>query len=403
MKLILIVGWIATLVAAFALGRSILPSETPTTATRSLSDALGDRDYLARMYGVAKVLEGLGPENIDANLAVFQEEYSAMSDTEVRAFMIAWARFDPEAAFAWATGWQGFTKSKFAKIALWAWASIDPQGAVAAFSAMPAGKRDEQEIRMELIKGWVSSGDRQGATEYVLSFGGGRQNSMLVNKMALWISNEGIDSVIEWADAIPEEGDDSWAKKAAFQAAIGAVAKVDASRAAAWYEAHREFEYAEPSIKMLTFSWLTHGDPVTLFEWLQEQPAGQLRLETIRQTYRRWLKQDPDAAIAWLRGVTLTAALDPAVAIFARLESRMSPESAVEWANRIQDQKLQRMTIVPILRIWAKEDSAAAREWMVEQKYPASIRDDIIGRLPGEAAEQTQETDTATGATITAT
>jgi hypothetical protein len=402
MKLIFIVGWIVTLVAAFWLGRSTPSGAPQATATHSLSDALDSDDYLARMYGVATALDGLGPENIDANLAVFEKRFSGLSDTEVRAFMVGWARFDPEAAFAWANGWRGFTKSKLLTTALWAWASVDPQGAVKAFNAMPAGKRDRQNYRLELVKGWIRGGGVAGATEYVLSLSGDRENSMLVNKMAGWIAADGVDTVIGWAEALPETEDDAWAKEAAFQAAIGAVAKMDTNRAAAWYATHREAGYSEASMKALAFAWLMNGDPAELFEWLQGQPANQLRLETIRQSYRRWLKQSPDEAIAWIRGAELTAALDPAVAVFARLESRLSPESAAEWADRIEDQNLQRLTIIPILRLWAREDPLAARKWMIDREYPASIQNDILARLPMAAAEQLQDVNTATEATATA-
>jgi hypothetical protein len=220
--------------------------------------------------------------------------------------------------------------------------------------------------------------------------------------MAVWVAKYGVDPVIEWADAIPESEEYAWAKEAGFQAAIGEVAKTDGDRAIAWYEANRESEHAEAAMKTLAFAWVTNNDPAALFDWLQEQPAGQLRLETIRQTYRRWLKHDPETAMTWIRETELTAALDPAVAVFARLESRINPESAVEWANRIEDQDMQRLTIVPILRIWAREDSVAARDWMVEHNFPEAIRDDILARLPMAALEQLKDMDMATEATTTA-
>ena len=106
--------------------------------------------------------------------------------------------------------------------------------------------------------------------------------------------------------------------------------------------------------------------------------------------------------MTWIRETELTAALDPAVAVFARLESRINAENAVEWANRIEDQAMQRLTIVPILRIWAREDSVAARNWMIEHNFPEAIRDDILARLPMAALEQLKDMDMATEATTVA-
>jgi hypothetical protein len=402
MKVVLTVGWIVTLVAAFGLGRSNLIREIPAEATQSLSDALDNKDLLARMYGVAKTLEKLNPDNIDQNLAMFEKKQSVMNDTEVRAFITAWARFDPEAAFAWASGLGWFTKGKFVPVALGAWATVDPQGAVEALDAMPKGTRGGQKFRGELVKGWILGGDPDGATEYILSLGPAKGFQQTFNQMAVLIAKDGVDTVIDWAEAMPEGGDESWAREAAFRAAVDAVAKRDRSRAVVWYEAHREFEYAAAALKTLSWEWVWNGDPAELFEWLQEQPAGKLRVETVRQSYRQWLERDAREAIAWLRSTELTPALDPALAVFARRESRTSAKEAIEWANRIDDQATRRMTLVPILRILAKEDPATALEWMIEHDYPVSVRNDIIGNLSRQAARLRQEREAETEAAATA-
>jgi hypothetical protein len=146
---------------------------------------------------------------------------------------------------------------------------------------------------------------------------------------------------------------------------------------------------------------MSNGDPVTLFEWLQQQPDAKIRSDVVRQSYRQWLERDEEEAVAWLRGTTLSPALDPAVAAFARLESRTSPESAIEWANRIEDQTLRRRTIVPILRMLALENSTAALDWMIEHNYPVSVRNDIVGRLSKEADELRREREAAAEAEAT--
>jgi len=230
-----------------------------------------------------------------------------------------------------------------------------------------------------------------------------RESKRITNQMAKKIAIDGIDAVIDWAEALPDDPQRGWAKKIAFRAGMSVVARMDLSRAIAWYEAHREFDYAGPSFRSLAFVWMHNDDPVSLFEWLQQQPDGKLRLETIRRSYRQWLERDEEEATAWMRGVTLTPALDPAVAVFVRLESRDSPWSAVEWANRIEDQALRRMTIVPILRRLAQEDSAAVLAWMVEHDYPVSVRNDILGNLSRAADKLRQEREAETEATATAT
>ena len=81
-----------------------------------------------------------------------------------------------------------------------------------------------------------------------------------------------------------------------------------------------------------------------------------------------------------LHTVGEVAALDPAVAVFARELSRTSPPAAVEWADRIHDEPLRRRTLVPILRLWSREDPSAARAWMDAQNMPPELKREFLGR-----------------------
>jgi len=377
MKVALAGVWILTLTVAFGLGRSTVPRGMmvqPRTVA-AFSDALDDEDLLTRTYRFAEFLQGLSPENLDEALALFAEKRVGVSAGEVRVFMLAWARFDPEAAFEWAKSWTTPWRTILEGGAIHAWAYRDPKGAVAAL-----GKLDEphrEELHQNLIRGWARGEDKHGVTDYVLSLPQGRQRLAFVRLVVGEVQKDGIDAVIDWAEAVPDDGPNS-AKEIAFRSALRVVAQWDARRAGAWFEAHRESAYAPPTIQMIALKWVDYHDPPTLFEWLAGLPDDETRRDGVRAGFTRWLKESPEEAGTWLRGATLTAALDPAVAVFAREVSRSSSESAIEWAEHIQDELLRRQTITPILRMWNRHDPKAVRAWMADHDVPEPVRQAIV-------------------------
>ena len=60
------------------------------------------------------------------------------------------------------------------------------------------------------------------------------------------------------------------------------------------------------------------------------------------------------------------------------------------------------MTLIPILRTLAKQNPAAALDWMVENNFPVSVRNDIIGNLSRQADELRREREPAIEAATTA-
>ena len=377
MKVALAGVWILTLAVAFGLGRSTAPPGMiiPPQTIAAFSEALEDEDLLTRTYRFAEFLQGLSPENLDEALAVFTKKRLGVSSGEVRVFMLAWARFDPEAAFEWATSWTTPWRTILEGGAIYAWGYRDPKGAVAALEKLD--EPHQQELRQHLLKGWARGEDKRGVTDYVFSLPKGRQRLAFVNLVVGEVQKDGIDAVIEWAEAVPNDGPD-FAKEIAFRSASAVVAQLDARRAAAWFEAHRESAYAPPAIKMIALKWVDHHDPPALFEWLAGLPDDETRRDGVRAGFTRWSKQSPEEAGSWLRSATLTAALDPAVAVFAREVSRSSPESAIEWAERIQDELLRRQTIAPILRIWGRQDPKAVQAWMADHDVPESVQKAIV-------------------------
>jgi hypothetical protein len=383
--------WVATLAAAWGLGQFARETSAPAQlgidgeVPARLSHALLDRDILTRTYRFAEALQGLDERNVDAAVAVFEEQRLGVTEGEVRLFMLAWCRFDPAGAFAWADGWPGPWRSTLARSAIFAWAVRDPEGAVEVFGAMETARREE--LRASLIGGWSRSDDKAGLTKFLFSRPAGPERSRFIGVLLAELMQDGPDAIKDWAEGVPVDAPNQ-AKVTAFLTAGGALAQNDPSNAVALFEAHQQFEYAQPSLKTIARRWVDHHEPQELFTWLLSLPASEARSAAVEAGFSRWWSKAPQDARAWLSAAPSTEALDPAVAVFARQLSRSSPQRAVEWAERIHDEPLRRRTLAPILRLWSRGDPAAARAWMnAQEDLPQELQREFL-KPPSASAAQ---------------
>ncbi len=399
MKLLIAALWLATLGAAAVLGHQ--RAGEPISEARSgirgepadrLSDALRDRDVLTRTYRVAEALQELDEPDIDAAVAVLEAQRLGVTESEVRLFMLAWSRFDPVAAFNWADAWPGPWRGTLARMAIFAWAFRDPEGAAEAFGAMEPVLRNE--LHASLISGWARSGDTAGLTEYLFSKPSGSKRSRFIGVLLAELMTEGPEAIVSWAEAVPAEAPNR-AKVTAFLTAGGALAQHDPSDATAFYEAHQQFGYAQPALKTIARRWVDHHDPAMLFEWLFSLPASEGVAEAVEAGFSRWWSGAPEEARAWLVAAPSIEALDPAVAVFVRHLSRTSAPRAVEWAERIRDEPLRRRTLAPLLRQWGRQDPAAARAWMNARDLPKELQRELLNppAASGSSREQRKFSD----------
>jgi hypothetical protein len=202
---------------------------------------------------------------------------------------------------------------------------------------------------------------------------------------------DGPEAIVRWAEDVPVEAPNR-AKVTAFLTAGGNLAQSDPSEAAAFYEAHKQFGYAQPALKTIARRWVDHHEPEMLFEWLFSLPAGEGVAEAVEAGFSRWWSTAPEDARAWINDAPSTEALDPAVAVFARHLARTSARRAVGWAGRIHDEPLRRRTLAPILRLWGREDPAAARAWMDARDLPKELQREFLNPAASGASLETLPT-----------
>lgn len=332
---------------------------------------------LTRTYDLAASLQQLDERNIDAAVAIFEAQRVGVTAFEVRLFMLAWGRFDPAGAFAWANAWPGPWRDTLENAAVYAWAFHEPKEAADVLEALESARREE--LRGSLISGWARSGDTAGLTDYLFSRPASRERSRFIAVLLAELiqHEEGRDEVRSWAEGIAEDAPNR-AKETAFLTAGGALAQNDPKVATAFFQAHQGFEYAQPALRTIARRWVDFHDPRDLFAWLVQLPPGESRNDAVNAGFSRWWSKNPRDAREWIRESSPGEALDPAVAVFARETSRASPALAIEWADGIHDPAMRRRTIAPILRQWVFEDRKAARAWMKTHSVPQQLQREFL-------------------------
>jgi hypothetical protein len=368
----------AALALGVALGRSFAPPspepDPPTLA--AFRDSLEEGDWLTRSYRYSAYLQRLGPAELPEALAALERRRAWLSQDELRIFMLAWTRFDAPAAFAHALTWPGRLRRTGAGAALYAWAFRDPDAALAALDAL----EDEQLgdfLRTRLVAGWARSEHKDRLSRYAASLPEGAQRDSFVGMLARELNEQGSESLMRWADAVPDLVPSY--KRSVFRKACAALASTDPLTAVRWAAGHAGRDYAAGSSAVIAGRWASL-DPKAALEWLVGLPADPERDAAIADAFTQWLGLARGEAELWLLQETPSAELDPAVrAAVRRTNQDGSPKSAVEWAKRIEAAEVRENVIAGVVRAWVRREPEAAQRWLeasdLSEGLRASIRD----------------------------
>lgn len=294
-----IAALLLALAAGFGLGRWTAPrSDWELSTLATLRWALEDPDWLSRSYRMSGYLQTLGPDNLPEALALVESKLPWLATDEIRLFMLAWSRFDPQGALERTLGWEHPFDRNGAGAAIYAWAFRDPRAALAALQSL-----HESELRrfMEtrLVAGWVHGPHKESASEYIASLPEGSRRLSFLAMLTWELSKQGPDAVMRWAEAVP--GSDPRFRAAAFFQAAKTLAGIDPSTTAEWLEYHMGLDptLVEGAVRAAARSWVASDGPAAM-AWLAGLPESESRQRALEETWRAWLRRDPDAAGAWL-------------------------------------------------------------------------------------------------------
>ena len=359
----------AALVLGVALGYALAPG-ADLSRSIPVADALAEQDLLTRSGMLAAALENLDAGNLDEALAALDAKQVGVTDTELRVFMLAWARFDAAGAYAWAAAQESEWSGRLQEAAAYAWGYADPQAAIEILSDTPTGRSGRSPLTAALMAGWRVNGDVSGMTEQIIAIPPSRQRETLTTALLAQIGKQGLDPVVAWLEGIPVDAEADY-KRLAFVRTMAAVARRDVQRATELYLVHQGQPYTENALGVLARRWIDHDEPATLFPWLAELPAPQGQTvdpeqsRALSQGMKWWLRRNPDEAQAWVNGFDpLPVVYDPAVGSLAQYYLKEHPNLAAYWATQVRDEALRSETLVRAMKRWMRKDPEAAQEWL---------------------------------------
>jgi hypothetical protein len=396
------------LVLGFALGhyaarrpRQALDAEAMGAA---LDEVLSNReDSLARASRLADLLERLTPGNVEAAAAAYETHVFTTPEHEIHLFMKTWVRFDAPAALARALTWPETAGKRNTAVGavVSAWARRAPMTVQHEVEPLleDANRSLHEALVAALANGWIQSGDVAGATRYLAeSMPVGVPRERATARLVGVLARSGPESVMEWADALPDGSSTDDFKSVAFRKAARSIASEDPPYAARWIASHAGNSYVEGALRVVALAW-AESFPAAALEWLEQLPPTRSRDGTVARVFRDWWKRDPQGARHWLESAPAAAPLDPAVEVLAEVLARDEPEAAVACAGRIRDDARRERSLVSAARAWFRSDPDATRAWLADsglsEQAQAEItsgrvrarRQNLGAREPGSAAD----------------
>lgn len=98
----------------------------------------------------------------------------------------------------------------------------------------------------------------------------------------------------------------------------------------------------------------------------------------IATAFRIWYTRAPEEAEAWLRSALPDPALDPAIRELVRKLAQSAPGEAVAWAAQLQDETERRASTFRAARLWLRDDPEAAQAWLAASDLPEAQRQAIL-------------------------
>jgi hypothetical protein len=217
--------------------------------------------------------------------------------------------------------------------------------------------------------------------DFVAKMTPGLERELASTALMEWVvTRGGTEALLARVESLPDDAPGRF-KLAAFRTAAGLAAHRDPELALAFIDRHAEGPYSRNLLKRFAVRRVKDDGPGTM-QMLLDRPAGRERQRALRETYRRWLGFDRQAALAWMPE---TAAADPrfiplcdiyavALAQSDREHRGQSMARAAQWSEGIADSATQHKTRVELGVIWLSYEPEAASAWLEERGIEAEVR-----------------------------
>lgn len=248
-----------------------------------------------------------------------------------------WARQDPTAAMAWASGLSTAEKGQAMSSVVSELAKTDPRAAAGMITQMDAG-------------------DQAGAYRSVASQYGAMN----------------FADAKTWVDTLPADQ-----RAAALASAVQGLATTNPAEAAKQFALMPESDEKNRVIDNIVGS-LAKTDPAGAAKFLKSQDSEDAQRNGMRELLPTWASQDPTAALAFVNSYQSGPVRDSAAQAYVWGNTMGEPADLMKVAETITDEGDRNRTIAIAAMRWMREDPAAARDYI---ESSSGLSDDAKERI----------------------
>ncbi len=334
-----------------------VPAQVEETSERTDSEYLLARmksdNPIERMSAFTKALKNPTSASLKAAIDAYEALPGGFGRaSELKMLTYAWAQVDPNGALEWMKKQDGHERRIGFGTILNSWAEKDSEAAIAWAKANHEG--EDNPYFIGIVNGMADS-NPAGATELMMSLPYGRVRGHAANMLMEKQWNKGEDVAVRWVDTL-EKGT---LKDYVVGRVAGKIAREDISRAATWAEEMPEGGERTRAVETVADRW-ADKDPVAAAEWVDSMPVGESRSEGMQEVVREWARKDPAAAAEWLNKYPAGADMDKPVEALVRTVATKDPQNALTWAESITDEKRRAEVVKDVNRIIERQEQGAS-------------------------------------------
>jgi hypothetical protein len=336
---------------------------TDTEILIALSRAANDPNPITRSQVFSDLLEKLNPENLEAVLEVYQNMPMGFESMhEYRLLMYAWGKFDAPSAIEYVNGRNLGRGGAFAATgAMEGWASQNPQAAI-EWNKAQENQRAAKIYNFGIVRG-LASHDVTQAADYVTTLEDGWEKSRMVGVLTSQFLKEGFSSARNWAENLEDENfkSSAFSNLSRQQARdnpneVAAWLKDHAGQKYSedsFDELGENWGRQDPVAAIEYFETLPDGEGRR--QGMLEVVEAWSRKDS--EATENWLREQSQSGQP-------VSELDEAIGEYAREISRENGEKAMDWAVAIQDEEVKEKTIARVGQNWMRQDEEAAKAWL---------------------------------------
>ena len=165
------------------------------------------------------------------------------------------------------------------------------------------------------------------------------------------------------------------------------LAWADMEAAKRFCDAHCDGAYGKGLRNVLVRTRLRNGEyGGDVVEWVARVPDGDEELQRANKkhslwvAYATWAYRERESALDWM-AQKIAEAEEPEPWLrqlygeYARQLAEDSPEEAIQWAERVEDETDRERTLIRIARFWRTQDEEAAEAWLSQSSLSEQARE----------------------------